>query len=81
MTKKAFSHSGSYYSEEDQEFGMEYLALLKIPSTKSAVLLDKLSAIFRDGEINWIILLRWDKFNVEWNVRIKEKEETSYLSP
>lgn len=52
MTKKAFSHNGSYYSEEDQEIGMEYLALLKIPSTKSAVPLDKLLAIFRDGEIN-----------------------------
>ena len=37
----------SCYNAEDQEFGMEYLALLEIPSTKSPVLLDKPLAIFR----------------------------------
>ena len=31
----------SGYNEDDQEFVMEYLALLEVPSTKSAVLLEE----------------------------------------
>ena len=41
----------SCYNKDDQEFVMEYLALLEFPSTKSAILLDELK-ILKEQEIN-----------------------------
>ena len=38
----------SCYNEDDREFVMEYLALLEVPSTKSAVLLDELVKILKE---------------------------------
>ena len=40
----------SCYNEGDREFVMEYLALLEVPSTKSAVLLDELVKILKERE-------------------------------
>ena len=40
----------SCYDEEDQEFMIKYLALRKIPSTKSAVLLDTLIKLLKEWE-------------------------------
>lgn len=40
----------SCYDEEDQEFIIKYLALWKIPSTKSAVLLDTLIKLLKEWE-------------------------------
>ena len=42
----------SSYNEGVREFVMEYLALLEVPSTKSAVLLDKLVKILKEQEID-----------------------------
>ena len=42
----------SYYNEDDQEFVMEYLALLEVPSTKSSILLDELVKILKEQEID-----------------------------
>ena len=42
----------SCYNEGDREFVMEYLALLEVPSTKSAVLLDELVKILKEREID-----------------------------
>ena len=42
----------SCYKEDDQEFVMEYLALLEVLSTKSAVLLDELVKILKEREID-----------------------------
>ena len=42
----------SSYNEDVWEFVMEYLALLEVPSTKSAVLLDKLVKILKEREID-----------------------------
>ena len=42
----------SCYNENDQEFMMEYLALLEVPSTKSAVLLDEPVKILKEREID-----------------------------
>ena len=42
----------SCYNENDQEFMMGYLALLEVPSTKSAVLLDELVKILKEREID-----------------------------
>ena len=41
----------SCYNKDDQEFVIEYLALLEVPSTKSAILLDELK-ILKEQEIN-----------------------------
>ena len=38
----------SCYNEDDKEFVMEYLALLEVPSTKSAVLLDELVKFLKE---------------------------------
>ena len=38
----------SCYNEDDREFVMEHLALLEVPSTKSAVLLDELVKILKE---------------------------------
>ena len=40
----------SCYNEDDREFVMKYLALLEVPSTKSAVLRDKLVKILKEQE-------------------------------
>ena len=42
----------SWYNEDDREFVMEHLALLEVPSTKSAVLLDELVKILKKWEID-----------------------------
>ena len=41
----------SGYNEDDQEFVMEYLALLEVPSTRSAILLDELAKILKEREM------------------------------
>ena len=64
-------------NEDNQEFVMEYLALLEVPSTKSAVLLDELVKILKEREMdpkkNYILLPRWDKFNVGRYMRSSNK--------
>ena len=40
----------SCYNEDDQEFVMEYLALLEVPPTKSATLLDEVVKILKEQE-------------------------------
>ena len=42
----------SCYNEDGWDFVMEYLALLEVPSTKSAFLLDKLVKILKEVEID-----------------------------
>ena len=42
----------SCYKEENQEFVMEYLAFLEVPSTMSAILFDKLVKILKEREID-----------------------------
>ena len=39
------------YNEDDQEFVMEYLALLEVPSTKSAILLDELAKLLKERQM------------------------------
>ena len=51
-TKEMMGIFLSCYNEGDREFVMEYLALLEVPSTKSAVLLDEIVKILKEREID-----------------------------
>ena len=42
----------SCYNEDNREFVLEYLALVEVLSTKSAVLLDELVKILEEREID-----------------------------
>ena len=51
-TKEMMGIFLSCYNENDREFVMEYLALLEVQSTKSAVILDELAKIWKEREID-----------------------------